>query len=71
MNAADRAHEATHRAQEARREIARLAREASLKGSASAALAVRDAWEPIKLFQQELKRHDREREVPEGVVRND
>ena len=72
MNAVDTAHEAAHRAREARRQVVRLAREARLVGNPAAAQAVRDTWEPIRLFQQEMKRYGRyEQTEPEGVVRND
>lgn len=72
MNAADTAHEAASKATDERRRQARIARENQLKGSETAALALREAWEPIRLFQQEMRRHVRyERKEPEGVVRND
>jgi hypothetical protein len=72
MNAADTAWEAAHRNREERRRLARIARESALRGDDAAAQAVRDAWEPMYLFQQEMKRHGRyERQEPEGVIRND
>lgn len=72
MNAADTAWEAAHRAREAQRRAARLAREAALSGDPAAAQAIRDAWEPYWLFAQEMNRDGRyERAEPEGVVRND
>jgi hypothetical protein len=72
MNAADTAWEAAHRNREERRRLARIARESALHGNDAAARAIRDAWEPIYLFQKELRNHGRyERTEPEGVVRND
>jgi hypothetical protein len=72
MNAADAAWEAAHAAREERRYKARLARETALAGNPAAAQAVRDAWEPIRLWQKELRGYGRyERAEPEGVVRND
>lgn len=72
MNAADTAWEAAHRAREAQRRTARLAREAALSGDSAVAQAIRDAWEPYWLFTQEMHRDGRhERPEPEGVIRND
>lgn len=71
MNATDAALEAARIAQALRRERARIAREALHAGNPAVVEAIREAWEPIRLFQQELNHGRYERQEPEGVVVND
>lgn len=55
MRPEDLAAEAAMRAETARRNAARAARAARLRGDPAAALAVRLEWEPITLFEKEIR----------------